>query len=218
MPIFSEPDLRSVDEAVTFLKTLKGILEYADISDCKMEQGSLRCDANISLRKVGDDKLNTRVELKNINSFKFIGDAIEYEIQRHIEQLESGKKIKQETRLWDAKNRTTIPMRSKEEAADYRYFHDPDLPLIEVNEEIISRIQKMVPELPHEKFTRFCKEKGLTPYESEIIVSNMELANYFEKTYELNPSKQIINWILRDLLGYLKEQKISLIEFVKNRP
>jgi len=212
LEIVTYPDITSTYEAKEYLKTLRSIVQYLNICTGNMEEGAFRADTNISVKKKTDKKLGTRCELKNINSFKFIGDAIEYEMQRQIELLESGKKIKQETRLWDAKNKKTIPMRSKEEAADYRYFHDPDLPLIEVNEEWISRIQKMLPELPHEKFERLCKENGLSAYEAEILIEDVELAAYFEKAYQIKPSKQIVNLILRDLLGYLKEQKITLIE------
>ncbi|MFC1845641.1 Asp-tRNA(Asn)/Glu-tRNA(Gln) amidotransferase subunit GatB [Candidatus Dependentiae bacterium] len=212
LEIVSYPDISSTYEAKSYLKSLRSIVQYLNICTGNMEEGAFRADTNISVKKKTDKELGTRCELKNINSFKFIGDAVEFEIQRQIELLESGQKVKQETRLWDAKNKKTMPMRSKEEAADYRYFQDPDLPLVEVNEEWSSRIAKMLPELPHQKFERFCKEKSLSAYEAEIIVDDLELANYFEKAHELNPSKQIINWILRDLLGYLKEHKISLIE------
>lgn len=212
LEIVSYPDISSTYEAKEYLKTLRLIVQYLNICTGNMEEGAFRADTNVSVKKKTEKKLGTRCELKNINSFKFIGEAVEYEIQRHIELLESGKKVIQETRLWDTKNKKTTTMRSKEEAADYRYFHDPDLPLIEVNEEWISRIQKIVPELPYEKLERFCSEKELSKYEAEIIVDNLELANYFETAYELYPNKQIVNWILRDLLGYLKEQKISLIE------
>lgn len=212
LEIVTYPDITSTSEAKAYLKSLRTIVQYLNICTGNMEEGAFRADTNISVKKKTAKKLGTRCELKNINSFKFIGDAIEYEIQRQIELLESGKKVKQETRLWDNKAKKTIPMRSKEEAADYRFFHDPDLPLIEVNEELTSRIKKLLPELPHAKFERLQKEKNLSAYEAEIVVDDMELANYFEKAYELYPSKHIINWLLRDLLGYLKEHKISLIE------
>jgi len=142
-----------------------------------------------------------------------IGDAIEYEIERQIEMIKRGEKVKQQTRLWDTKKKKSVPMRSKEETADYRYFEEPDLPLVEANEELISRIQKLLPELPYDKFDRLMKEKNISAYEAEILVEDIELANYFESAYEAHPSKNIVNWILRDVLGYLKEQKLSLIEF-----
>jgi len=212
LEIVTYPDIASTYEAKEYLKALRSIVQYLNICTGNMEEGAFRADTNISVKRKTDKKLGTRCELKNINSFKFIGDAVEYEIQRQIELLEDGQKIKQETRLWDNKTKKTTTMRSKEEAADYRYFHDPDLPLIEVNEELISRIEKMLPELPHQKLDRLVKEKGLSAYEATILVDDLELADYFEKAYSLRPSKQIANWILRDLLGYLKEQKISLIE------
>jgi len=212
LEIVSYPDIASTYEAKEYLKSLRSIVQYLNICSGNMEEGAFRADTNISVKKKADKELGTRCELKNINSFKFIGDAIEYEIQRQIELVENGQKVKQQTRLWDSKAKKTAPMRSKEEAADYRYFHDPDLPLIEVNEEWISRIEKMLPELPHQKLDRFVKEKDLSAYEAEILVNDLELADYFEKAYSLRPSKQIVNWILRDLLGYLKEQKITLIE------
>ncbi|MCK5632635.1 Asp-tRNA(Asn)/Glu-tRNA(Gln) amidotransferase subunit GatB [bacterium] len=212
LEIVSHPDISSTYQAKTYLKALRSIVQYLNICSGNMEEGAFRADTNISVKKKKDKDLGTRCELKNINSFKFIGDAIEYEIQRQIELLKNGQNVVQETRLWDSKDKKTIPMRSKEEAADYRYFQDPDLPLIEVNDEWISRIEKTLPELPYEKQKRFCKEIKLSTYEASILVEDKELANYFERAYSFSKSKQIINWILRDLLGYLKEHKISLIE------
>ena len=212
LEMVSYPDIASTYEAKEYLKTLRSIVQYLGICSGNMEEGAFRADTNISVRKKGAEKLGTRCELKNINSFKFIGDAVEYEIERQISLLESGSKVKQETRLWDTKNKVTVVMRSKEEAADYRYFYEPDLPLLEVNDEWIARARASLPELPFEKFDRFVKEKGLTPYEADIIVEDLELANYFEQATQFSSSKQIINWILRDLMGYLKEHKIGLIE------
>jgi len=212
LEMVSYPDIASSYEAKAYLKTLRSIVQYLNICSGNMEEGAFRADTNISVKKKTDKQLGTRCELKNINSFKFIGDAIEYEIERQIEMLKRKESVKQETRLWDTKNKKTIPMRSKEETADYRYFEEPDLPLIEVNEELISRIQKILPELPHQKFDRLIKEKNLSAYEAEILVEDLELSNYFETAYEEYPSKNIINWILRDVLGYLKDQKLSLIQ------
>jgi len=212
LEIVSYPDISNAYETKAYLKAVRSIVQYLNICTGNMEEGAMRADTNISVKKKTDKQLGIRCELKNINSFKFISDAIAYEIERQIGMLESGKKVRQETRLWNTKNKKTIVMRSKEEAADYRYFAEPDLPLVEVNEEWISRIAKIIPELPYAKFDRLRKEKDLSEYEAEIIVEDIELANYFEKAYDLKPSKQIINWILRDLLGYLKENKISLIE------
>lgn len=213
LEMVSEPDLSSAEETRAYLKTLRAIVQYLHICSGNMEEGAFRADTNISVRKKGDAKLGTKVELKNINSFKFISDAIEYEIERQITALQDGEKIIQETRLWDSKNRVTVTMRVKEELADYRYFREPDLPLIEVNQEWISRVGEMLPELPNEKFERFVEQKGLSPYEATILVEDLELANYFEEASKYTQSKNLINWILRDVMGYIKEHKISLTGF-----
>ncbi|MEX0849447.1 MAG: Asp-tRNA(Asn)/Glu-tRNA(Gln) amidotransferase subunit GatB [Candidatus Dependentiae bacterium] len=210
LEIVTYPDIESTYEAKAYLKTLHQIVTYLGICTGNMEEGAFRADTNISVRKKDAKELGTRCEMKNINSFKFIGDAIEHEIERHIDILESGGSIKQETRLWDTHKKITKPMRSKEEAADYRYFPEPDLPLIEINEEWISRIKKIMPELPKAKFDRLVNEVKLTPYEAEILVDNKEIADYFEQARELTKSKQLINWILRDLMGHLKEHKIDV--------
>jgi aspartyl-tRNA(Asn)/glutamyl-tRNA(Gln) amidotransferase subunit B len=156
--------------------------------------------------------MGTRCELKNINSFKFIGDAIEYEIERQIELLEQGEKIVQETRLWDTKNKRSFSMRSKEDAADYRYFEDPDLPVIKVSAEVLASVKEQLPELPFEKFDRFTASFGLSAYEADILVDNKELAQFFEETYKLWPSKSAANWILRDIMRLLKEEKIAIAD------
>jgi len=212
LEIVSYPDIVNANEAKAYLKALHSIVRYLDISTANMEEGAFRADTNISVKKKDSSELGTRCELKNVNSFKYIGDAIEYEIERQIKLLESGKPVVQETLLWDTKQKKTFPMRSKEEAADYRYFQEPDLPLLEVTDEWIANIKLNLPELPHEKFERFCTEYGLSPYEAEILIDDIDLARYFEQTSKHSSSKQIINWILRDVLGYLKEQNISLIE------
>ena len=175
-----------------------------------MEEGAFRADTNISVRKKGAP-LGTKCELKNINSFKFISDAIEYEIERQITLLESGGRVRQETRLWDTKEGVSKVMRSKEEAADYRYFADPDLPLIEVTEEQIAAVKKDLPELPHERFSRYL-QKGLSPYEADILLQDMELGSYYEEAAKLTSSNHLINWVLRDIMGLLKTEKISLKE------
>lgn len=212
LEIVSHPDISSAYEAREYLKSLRSIVQYLGICTGNMEEGAFRGDTNISVRKKGAAKLGTKCELKNINSFKFISDAIEYEIERQITTLESGGTIRQETRLWDEKNKKTIVMRSKEEAADYRYLPEPDLPILEISQEWINEIKKQMPELPEQKFERLIKEKGLSTYEADIIINDIELANYYEKASKLSSSKQIVNWILRELLGYLKEAKISLAE------
>lgn len=210
LEIVTYPDIESTYEAKAYLKALHQIVTYLGICTGNMEEGAFRADTNISVRKKDAKELGTRCEMKNINSFKFIGDAIEHEIERHIDILESGGSIKQETRLWDTHKKITKPMRSKEEAADYRYFPEPDLPLVEINEEWISRMKKIMPELPKAKYDRLVSEVKLTPYEAEILVDNKDIADYFEQARELTQSKQLINWILRDVMGYLKEHKIDV--------
>lgn len=212
LEIVSKPDIANAYEAKAYLKALRLIVMYLRISSGNMQEGSFRADTNISVRKKGDPKLGTRAELKNINSFKFIGDAIEYEIQRQIELLESGQKIRQETRLWDVKEQCSKPMRSKEEAADYRYFEDPDLPLIEVTDEMISRIKDMMPELPIQRFDRYVKTLGISAYEADILIEDLELCDYFEAALKHTTSKQLINWVLRDIMGLIKNEKITLAE------
>jgi len=213
LEIVTEPDINSTYEVRAYLKELHATVQYLNICTGNMEQGAFRGDTNISVRKKGQKELGVRCELKNINSFKFICDAVEYEIERHISTIESGGKLYQETRLWDSKNKKTVLMRTKEGEADYRIFQDPDLPLIVLDDAWIERVANSMPELPHQKFDRLIKEKNVTPYEAEILVEDLALANYFEKTYTAYPNKNIINWVLRDVMGYLKEQKIELSEF-----
>jgi aspartyl-tRNA(Asn)/glutamyl-tRNA(Gln) amidotransferase subunit B len=209
--IVTEPDMRSIDEAVAFLRTLKSILEYSEISDCRMEEGSLRCDANISLRKFGQETLNTRVELKNINSFKELQKALEKEQKRQSELYSFGEeyKIVQETRRWDAAKGKTVPMRSKEEAHDYRYFPEPDLVPIIISDEQINTIKNSLPEMPVEKKKRLVSEYGLTEYEVDIIVDDRALSVYYEDVVKCgaNP-KTAVNWVLGDILRLLKEKDL----------
>ena len=212
LEIVTHPDISSTYEAKAYLRALRLIVQYLGICSGNMEEGAFRADTNVSVRKKGAEKLGTRAELKNINSFKFIGDAVEHEIERQIQLLESGQKVRQETRLWDTKNKKTIMMRSKEEAADYRYFQDPDLPVLEVSAAMIDATKTTMPELPHDRFDRYIAKNGLTPYEAEILVDDLALSDYYEQAHKLNPSKQIVNLILRDVMGYLKESKISLNE------
>lgn len=214
--IVTEPDIRSIPEAVEFVKTLKGILEYSDISDCKMEQGSLRCDANISLREIGEEKLNTKVEIKNINSFKELQKALEKEEKRQKElySFKQEYKIVQETRRWDSAKGKTVSMRSKEDAHDYRYFPDPDIIPIVVKDEIIDKMEKSLPELPKVKRQRFIKEYGLSPKEVDVLIEDRPLAKYYEKLVALGCNyKTACNWILSDILRVLKDKKISCDEF-----
>lgn len=209
--IVSYPDISNAYEAKAYLMRMHSIVKYLGISDANMEEGSFRADTNISVRKRGQKELGTKVELKNINSFKFITQAIDYEIKRQIDLIEEGGTIRQETRLWDTKKQISIAMRSKETAQDYRYFQEPDIPPIIVDEHWIEFLKKDIPELPHHKLKRFQEEYDLSSYETQILISDIELANFFEATVKIcNKPKQLCNWILRDLLSYLNENKISL--------
>ncbi len=208
--IVTEPDIRSAEEAVEFLKALKGILEYTEVSDCRMEQGSLRCDANISVRNIGQKDYNTKVEIKNMNSFKEIYKAIQKEEkrQRELYTYGEGHKIIQETRKWDSSKGRTISMRSKEDAHDYRYFPEPDLTEVIINDASISKILEELPELPAEKKEKYLDKYGLGEKETEIIVGKKALAEYFEKviSYDVAP-KDVSNWITGELLRILKERE-----------
>jgi aspartyl-tRNA(Asn)/glutamyl-tRNA(Gln) amidotransferase subunit B len=210
LEIVSEPDMSSAAEVKGYLKMLHMIVRYLGICTGNMEEGAFRADTNVSVRKKGDTTLGTKCELKNINSFKFIYDAVEYEIGRHIMVLENGDHVRQETRLWDGQK--TVVMRVKEGATDYRYFQDPDLPLLVVDEAMIERIRTTMPEMPYDTFARLCEQHGLTPYEAEILVEDPALAIYFEMAAACTKSKSLINWILRDLMGHIKETKITLAE------
>jgi aspartyl-tRNA(Asn)/glutamyl-tRNA(Gln) amidotransferase subunit B len=212
LEIVSYPDISSTFEVRSYLKILRSIVQYLGICTGNMEEGSFRADTNISVRKKGQKELGIKCELKNINSFKFISDATEHEIGRQIEILEQGGKIISETRLWDSKNKTTTVMRSKEETADYRFFQEPDLPIISIEKARLEKAKNKMPELPNAKFKRFTTQMGLNDYEADILVEDIELANYFDKARTYTASKNLIHWILRDLLGYVKENKISLAE------
>lgn len=209
LEIVTQPDINSVYELRTYLKALHGIVTYLGICSGNMEEGAFRADTNISLHKPGTP-LGTRVELKNINSFKFIADATEYEVKRQTAVLESGEKVKQETRLWDTKEHKSIIMRGKEEAADYRYLPDPDLPTLNIDDTWINRIKQALPELPAQKQARLCKQYDLSDYEAEILISDPEVAEYYEKAAQHIKSKLLINWVLRDVMGFAKEHKLAL--------
>ena len=203
--IVSEPEMRSPEEARAFLTELKSILEYTEVSDCNMEEGSLRCDANISLRPIGQKEFGTRTELKNLNSFRFVQRAIEYEVERQTQVLDQGDKVIQETRLYDSDQGVTRSMRSKEEAHDYRYFPEPDLVRLTMDTEWIERIRKTIPELPEQKRKRFVTEHDIPEYDAEVLTASQPLANYFEECVSLHPQpKTISNWIMGDLLHELK--------------
>lgn len=209
--IVSEPDIDNSDEAVAYLTELKKILEYIDVSDCNMEQGSLRVDANVSVRPEGTDKLGTRVEIKNLNSFKSVKAAIEYEIARQSELIESGGKVVQETRLYNAARDATASMRSKEEAHDYRYFPDPDLVPLILKREEIDRIAKDLPELAHQKRSRYVSEYGLPEYDAGVLTSERETALYFEEVIKAGaPAKKASNWVMVEMLAIVKDQNKAI--------
>lgn len=210
LEIVTEPDISDSYQAREYLKQLRLIMLYLKISTGNMEEGAFRADTNISVRKKGSHKLGTKCELKNINSFKFISDAIDYEIDRQINLLESGGQVKQETRLWDTVNKKTIVMRSKEEAADYRYFNDPDLPYIVINQEELNDIKAQLPLLPNQKFEELCANYNLNPQEADILVNDIDLLNYFQDAYKYTQSKHLINLILRNFLSFLKEEKFAI--------
>ncbi|SUZ92783.1 uncharacterized protein METZ01_LOCUS45637 [marine metagenome] len=211
--VVSEPDLRSPEEARAYLGELKSILEYTQVSDCNMEEGSLRCDANISLRPKGQKEFGTRTELKNLNSFKFVQKAIEYEVDRQTRILDQGDQVIQETRLYDSDRGETFSMRSKEEAHDYRYFPDPDLVPVVLDEAWVEEIKKTIPELPEQKRERFAIEYSLPEYDAGVLTSSRELANYFEKcTSLLSKPKIISNWIMGDLLRELNKSNQVISE------
>ena len=209
--VVSEPDLRSPEEARAYLGELKSILEYTQVSDCNMEEGSLRCDANISLRPTGQKEFGTRTELKNLNSFKFVQKAIEYEVDRQTRILDQGDQVIQETRLYDSDRGETFSMRSKEEAHDYRYFPDPDLVPVLLNETWVEEIKQTIPELPEQKRERFVIEYNLPEYDAGVLTSSRELANYFEKCTSLFSKPKIIsNWIMGDLLRELNKSNQAI--------
>jgi len=204
--IVSEPDIRTPAQAYSYLTTLKQVLEYTDVSDCNMEEGSLRCDANVSVRLRGAPKFGTKVEAKNLNSFRYLQHALEYEIERQIGVLESGGKIVQETRLWNVAAGRTEQMRSKEFAHDYRYFPDPDLLPLSAPEKLVAEVRAEMPELPDVKRARFLREYGVTPYDATVLTVTRALADYFEASVSAGaPPKSAANWISTELLRRLNE-------------
>ena len=213
--IVSEPEMKSAAEAVQYLKTIHSLVKYLDISDGNMQEGSFRCDANISLMKKGSDVLGTRAEIKNINSFKFVENAIHYEIQRQSEILDQGNDVKQETRLYDPSKNETRSMRSKEEANDYRYFPDPDLLPVSISSELINDIKTNMPELPKVKRDRFKLQYKLNDYDIDILTNNRELSEYFENVIsdtELNP-KSVANWIITEVLALANKSNIIVEDY-----
>jgi aspartyl-tRNA(Asn)/glutamyl-tRNA(Gln) amidotransferase subunit B len=204
--IVSEPDMRSSAEAYAYLTTLKQILEYTEVSDCNMEEGSLRCDANVSVRLRGAPKFGTKAEVKNLNSFRYLAHALEYEIERQIGVLESGGKVNQETRLWNVAAGRTEPMRSKEFAHDYRYFPDPDLLPVTVSATGLERVRAAMPELPGAKLARFLSEHGITPYDAGVLTATRALADYYESVVRAGAApKAAANWVSVELLRRLND-------------
>ena len=212
MEIVSEPDIRSAEEAQEYVKKLRSILRYIQTCDGNMEEGSLRCDVNISVKKKNED-FGTRCEIKNVNSIKSIGQAIEHEFHRQVEIIESGDKVQQETRLFDEKKGETRPMRTKEEAHDYRYFPDPDLPPLEISSNLIGEIKKNLPELPDVKKKKLIDGYGLSSYESSILISDKNNVDFFEavinENNQRNP-KVVVNWIIGDLFSLLKKNNLDI--------
>lgn len=211
LEIVSEPDMRSAKEAIAYAKKIHTLVQYLGIGDGNMAQGSFRCDVNISLRPVGQEEYGTRTELKNINSFKFVESAIAYEVARQKDVLESGGQITQETRLYDAVKDETRPMRSKEEANDYRYFPDPDLLPVVVEDSVLERIKNNLPELPDAKHKRFINDLGLGDYDARILTAQKSLADYFEAMLEVGKDAKICaNWVLGELSAVLNKAELSI--------
>ncbi|CAN5332735.1 Asp-tRNA(Asn)/Glu-tRNA(Gln) amidotransferase subunit GatB [soil metagenome] len=212
LEIVSEPELRNAKEAIAYLKTLHTLVTYLEICDGNMQEGSFRCDANVSVRPLGEQRLGTRTELKNINSFRFVERAINYEVQRQIALLESGGQVKQETRLYDPDKDETRLMRSKEEATDYRYFPDPDLLPLIVDDSYIKGVHSTLPELPQQKLARFKEQYQLSDYDARLLSSQRDLADYFETVVKLSqaPAKLTANWIMGDFSAALNKYNLTV--------
>lgn len=210
LEIVSEPDLRTPEEAGAYLRTLRAILQYLEVCDGNMEEGSFRCDANVSIRPAGSDTLGTKIEIKNLNSFRAVERALAFEIDRQNETLSSGGALIQETRLWDEQREETRPMRSKESAHDYRYFPDPDLPPLSIPEEWISKIRADLPELPSARKARFLTQYGLSAYDADLLTSRKDIADYFEEAVTLHPNAKVLgNWIVGDLFRAIKDRRLD---------
>ncbi|MCR4881582.1 MAG: Asp-tRNA(Asn)/Glu-tRNA(Gln) amidotransferase subunit GatB [bacterium] len=213
LEIVSEPDIRSADEAKAYMEELRNIVKYMGVCDGNLEEGSMRCDANISIRPFGQKEFGTRAEIKNINSFSALKRAIEYEIVRQAEILEDGGEVVQETRLWNEADGETKSMRSKEDAHDYRYFPEPDLMMLEISRDWVERIKADMPELPSEKRERYVTKEGLSEYDAQVIVEQMETAFFFDKVLELGANAKLaVNWLMGDITGYLKENHLLINE------
>jgi len=212
--IVSEPDMRSAKEAIAYMKKIHALVKYLEICDGNMQEGSFRCDANVSVRKKGESKFGTRAELKNLNSFRFIERAINYEVERQIDLLESGKQVIQETRLYDPDKNETRSMRSKEEANDYRYFPDPDLLPVIVEESFLNQVKETLPELPDAKKERFISQYGLSGYDADFLTATRDLATYFEKVVETlkGDPKLAANWVMGDVSSFLNKQNLDITQ------
>jgi aspartyl-tRNA(Asn)/glutamyl-tRNA(Gln) amidotransferase subunit B len=220
LEIVSEPDLRSPQEAVAYMKKIHELVRYLEICDGNMQEGSFRCDANVSVRPKGERRFGTRTEIKNVNSFRFIERALTYEIARQIEILESGGEVVQETRLYDAERDETRSMRSKEEAMDYRYFPDPDLPPLVLSEAFIREVEATLPELPDAKRARFMSQYALNAYDATVLTASRELADYYEEVVRLSgvDPKTAANWIAVELMGYLNRENKEIVESPVSAP
>ena len=219
LEVVSHPDMQSSQEARAYLMKLHNLIQYLGISDGNMEEGSFRADANVSVKLKSASELGTRVELKNINSFKFISQAIDYELARHITTIEGGERIKQETRLWDNKKNQSYFMRSKEEAQDYRYFTEPDIPGITITNEWIESIKAQIPELPDAKIARFQDLYQLSEYDATVLAEDQIIARYYEETVKAcSTPKLACNWVMREVLGYVKEHKLASCMELKVTP
>jgi len=210
MEIVSKPDLRSPDEVNAYIKKLRSIMRYLGTCDGNMQEGSLRADVNVSVRKEGDKNFGTRCEIKNVNSIKFMQMAIEYEAARQVELIENGKEIDQETRLFDTKKNETRSMRSKEDAHDYRYFPDPDLLPLKLEQQLIDELNKSLPELPDKKKERFIQEYGLNAYEANVLVSEKEISDYYEEVAKLSDKKLAATWMMGDLFAMLNDKGLDI--------
>ncbi|KGO12646.1 Asp-tRNA(Asn)/Glu-tRNA(Gln) amidotransferase subunit GatB [Clostridium botulinum] len=209
--IVSRPDIRTPEEATKYLEKLKSILSSIEVSDCKMEQGSLRCDGNISVRPVGSEKFGVRSEIKNMNSFKALEKALSYEYDRHVETVTKGEILEQETRRWDEANSVTVLMRSKEKANDYRYFPEGDLVTLNISDEWIEEVRKTIPELPHEKAKRFINEFGIPKYDAMVLTLTMDMAKFFEETaVKSEDAKAASNWLMGDISRLMNEKTIEV--------
>ncbi len=211
LEIVSEPDLRTSEEAKAYMEKMHSVVTYLGISEGDMEKGHFRCDANVSLRPIGQEKFGTRTETKNLNSFRFVQQAITYEIARQTEDLLDGKRIVQETRLWDSIKKNTYSMRSKEEAHDYRYFPDPDLPVVRISADFVEQIRSQLPELPDAKKQRFMESFGLSTYDAEVLVADKQVAEYFEEVVAAKADPKLVcNWISGELMRIMNENKADI--------